>query len=119
MTERTRSWIQAAEISFFCRVAGHSFRDRVRSSTIWEELGVAAPPDREESFEVTWASVLNATWTPPLGGVPGTSHLEKAQGKAQDTLEGLCLSAGLGTPRAPPQVLSFSAQYLQGGGVGM
>ncbi|MEQ2290014.1 hypothetical protein AMECASPLE_039007 [Ameca splendens] len=34
---------------------------------------------------------------PSLGGVPGTS-----QGTAQNTLRGLCLSAGLGTPWAPP-----------------
>ncbi|MED6270083.1 hypothetical protein CHARACLAT_006271 [Characodon lateralis] len=39
---------------------------------------------------------------PFSGGVPGTSHWEEAQGTAQDTLEGLCLSAGLGTPWAPP-----------------
>ncbi len=32
MTERTRSRIQAAEISFLHRVAGRSLRDRVRSS---------------------------------------------------------------------------------------
>ncbi|KAI3352281.1 hypothetical protein L3Q82_005259 [Scortum barcoo] len=31
------------------------------------------------------------------------SHQEEApQGKTQDTLERLCLSAGLGTPRGPP-----------------
>ncbi|MED6272689.1 Liprin-alpha-3, partial [Characodon lateralis] len=35
-------------------------------------------------------------------GVPGTSHREEAQGTAQDTLKGLCLSACLGTPWAPP-----------------
>ncbi|MEQ2252441.1 hypothetical protein ILYODFUR_021765, partial [Ilyodon furcidens] len=34
-----------------------------------------------------------------------TSHREEAQGTAQDTLEGLCLSAGLGTPLAPPEEL--------------
>ena len=32
MTERTRSQIQAAEMSFLRRVAGRSLRDRVRSS---------------------------------------------------------------------------------------
>ncbi|MEQ2231314.1 hypothetical protein ILYODFUR_038296 [Ilyodon furcidens] len=32
------------------------------------------------------------------GGVPSTSHQEEAQ----DTLEGLCLLAGLGTSWAPP-----------------
>ncbi|MEQ2284189.1 hypothetical protein AMECASPLE_018994 [Ameca splendens] len=30
------------------------------------------------------------------------THREEAQGTAQDTLEGLCLSAGLGTPWASP-----------------
>ncbi|KAI3363604.1 hypothetical protein L3Q82_001233 [Scortum barcoo] len=30
------------------------------------------------------------------------SHREEASGKTQDTLERLCLSAGLGTPRGPP-----------------
>ncbi|MEQ2241298.1 hypothetical protein ILYODFUR_023960 [Ilyodon furcidens] len=41
-------------------------------------------------------------WMTSSGGVPGTSHREEAQGTAQDTLEGLCLSAGLGTPWTPP-----------------
>ncbi|KAK0140494.1 putative uncharacterized transposon-derived protein F52C9.6 [Merluccius polli] len=40
MTERKRSRIQAAEISFLRRVAGFSLRDRVRSSVIREELGL-------------------------------------------------------------------------------
>ncbi|TWW69645.1 hypothetical protein D4764_18G0004510 [Takifugu flavidus] len=40
MTERTRSRVQAAEMSFLRRVAGLSLRDRVRSSAIREELGV-------------------------------------------------------------------------------
>ncbi|KAI3374835.1 hypothetical protein L3Q82_021373 [Scortum barcoo] len=34
--------------------------------------------------------------------VPGMSHREEASGKTKDTLERLCLSAGLGTPRGPP-----------------
>lgn len=40
MTERTRSRIQAAEMSFLRRVAGFSLRDRVRSSVIREGLGL-------------------------------------------------------------------------------
>ena len=40
VTERTRSWVQAAEMSFLCRVARLSLRDRVSSSPIREELGV-------------------------------------------------------------------------------
>ena len=38
--ERSRSRIQAAEMGFLRRVAGISFRDRVRSSVIQERLGV-------------------------------------------------------------------------------
>ncbi|KAK0132885.1 Retrovirus-related Pol polyprotein from type-2 retrotransposable element R2DM [Merluccius polli] len=38
VTERTRSQVQAAEMSFLHRVAGLSLRDRVRSSVIREEL---------------------------------------------------------------------------------
>ncbi|MEQ2230860.1 hypothetical protein ILYODFUR_033603, partial [Ilyodon furcidens] len=52
--------------------------------------------------EVARASISDASWTPSSGGVPGTSHWEEAQGTTQDTLEGLCLSAGLGRPWAPP-----------------
>ncbi|KAI3367141.1 hypothetical protein L3Q82_008138 [Scortum barcoo] len=33
------------------------------------------------------------------------SHREEGPGKTQDTLERLCLSAGLGTPRGPPEEL--------------
>ncbi|MED6278956.1 hypothetical protein CHARACLAT_029407 [Characodon lateralis] len=90
-------------MSFLRTVAGHSLREG-------EELGhpggarirVAAPPHREEPVEVARASISYASWTPSSGGVPGTSHREEAQGTPQDTLEGLCLSAGLGMPWAPP-----------------
>ncbi|MEQ2181323.1 hypothetical protein GOODEAATRI_010381 [Goodea atripinnis] len=51
---------------------------------------------------MTWASIPDASWTPPSGGVQSTSHREEAQGTAQDTLEGQCLLAGLGTPWAHP-----------------
>ncbi|KAM9718417.1 uncharacterized protein ACNS7B_019603 isoform 2-T2 [Menidia menidia] len=44
----------------------------------------------------------DASWSPPWGGVLGSSHREKAQRKTQDPLEGLCVPAGLGTPRDPP-----------------
>lgn len=40
MAERTGSSIQEAKMSFFLRVAGHSLRDRVRSSVTQDELGV-------------------------------------------------------------------------------
>ena len=40
MIERMRLWIQAAEMSFLCRVAVYTLLDRVRSSVIREELKV-------------------------------------------------------------------------------
>ncbi len=82
MTERTRSRIQAAEMSFLRRVAGRSLRDRVRSSVTREELKVEPlPPHREGSAEVARASVPDASWTPSREGVSGTSHREEASGK--------------------------------------
>ncbi|MEQ2304449.1 hypothetical protein AMECASPLE_027081 [Ameca splendens] len=61
-----------------------------------------ASPHRGEPVEVAWTSIPEASWTPSSGGVPGTSNWEEAHGTAQDTMEGLCLLAGLGTPWAPP-----------------
>ena len=40
VTKRMRSQVQAAEMNFLRRVAGLSLRNRVRSSAIWEALGV-------------------------------------------------------------------------------
>ncbi|KAI3355692.1 hypothetical protein L3Q82_004278 [Scortum barcoo] len=50
----------------------------------------------------------------PRGGVPGVSHREEASGKTQDTLERLCLSAGLGTPSGiPPEELEEVSGVLE------
>ncbi len=59
---------------------------------------------------MAWASVPDASWTPSWGGVPGASHWEETTGKTQDTLEGLCLLIGLGTPRYPPGGAGGSVQ---------
>ncbi|TWW63115.1 hypothetical protein D4764_03G0001230 [Takifugu flavidus] len=67
MTERTRSQGQAAEISFFCRVAGLFLRDRVRSSAIWEELGVEPLLLRVERSQMRWLGHLVRM---PLGRLP-------------------------------------------------
>ena len=48
------------------------------------------------------ASSEDASRTPPCGGVSGMSNREETSGPTQDTLEGLYLSAGLGTPRDSP-----------------
>ena len=54
MTERTRSRIQAAEMSFLRRVAGISLRDRVRSSVIRERLGVEPLLLHLERSQLRW-----------------------------------------------------------------
>ncbi|KAK3542298.1 hypothetical protein QTP86_021960, partial [Hemibagrus guttatus] len=50
------------------------------------------------AVELARASVSDASGTSPWRGVPGMPHWEEALGKTRDTLERLCLSAGLGTP---------------------
>ncbi|TWW64971.1 hypothetical protein D4764_22G0006180 [Takifugu flavidus] len=58
MTERTRSRIQAAEMSFLRRVAGLSLRDRVRSSDMREELGVEPLLLHIERSQLGWLGHL-------------------------------------------------------------
>ncbi|KAK3514973.1 hypothetical protein QTP70_000742 [Hemibagrus guttatus] len=113
MTERVRSRIQAAEMSFLRRVAGRSLRDRVElCHTRGARSRAAAPPHRKGAVEVAWASVSDASRTSPWRGVPGMPHREEAPGKTQDTLERLCLLAGLGTPRGVlTQDRGWSVEY--------
>ncbi|KAK3549179.1 hypothetical protein QTP70_033971 [Hemibagrus guttatus] len=103
MTERVRFRIQAAEMSFLRRVAGRSLRDRDKELCHpgGARSRAAAPPHQKGAVEVARASVSDASGTSPWRGVPGMPHWEEAPGKTQDTLERLCLSAGLGTPRGP------------------
>ena len=54
VTERTRSRIQAAEMSFLRRVAGLSLRDRVRSLDIRERLRVEPLLLRIERSQLRW-----------------------------------------------------------------
>ncbi|XP_056896310.1 transmembrane protein 269 isoform X2 [Takifugu flavidus] len=68
MTERTRSRVQAAEMSFLRRVAGLSLRDRVRSSAIREELGVEPLLLRVERSQMGWLGHLVRM---PPGRLPG------------------------------------------------
>ncbi|KAK3557951.1 hypothetical protein QTP86_003867 [Hemibagrus guttatus] len=101
MTERVRSQIQAAEMSFLRRVVGHSLRDLELCHPGGARSRAAAPPHRKGAVEVARASVSDASGTSPWRGVPGMPHREEAPGKTEDTLESLCLSAGLETPRGP------------------
>ena len=104
MTERIRSRIQAAEMSFLRRVAGRSLRDRVRSSVTREDLGVEPLLLHIERSQMRWLGHLfwkppgrlprEVSWHVPLGGDPR---------KTQGTLERLCRPAGLGTPWDPPR----------------
>ena len=54
VTERMRSRIQAAEMSFLRRVAGLSLRDRVRSSVILERLRVEPLLLHIERSQLRW-----------------------------------------------------------------
>ena len=67
MTERTRSRIQAAEMSFLRRVAGRSLRDRVRSSVTREELGVEPLLLHIERSQLRW---LGHLYRMPPGRLP-------------------------------------------------
>ncbi|KAL0194436.1 hypothetical protein M9458_012732, partial [Cirrhinus mrigala] len=68
MTERIRSRIQAAEMSFLRRVAGRSLRDRVRSSVTREELGVDPLLLHIERGQLRW---LGHLFRMPPGCLPG------------------------------------------------
>ncbi|KAK3527697.1 hypothetical protein QTP86_034170 [Hemibagrus guttatus] len=68
MTERIRSQIQAAEMSFLRRVAGRYLRDRVRSSVTREEFGVEPLLLHIERVQLRWLGHL--FWMPP-GRLPG------------------------------------------------
>ncbi|KAK3535605.1 hypothetical protein QTP70_017246, partial [Hemibagrus guttatus] len=68
MTERVRSQIQAAKMSFLRRVAGCSLRDRVRSSVTGEELGVEPLLLHIERGQLRW---LGHLFRMPPGRLPG------------------------------------------------
>ncbi|KAK3547092.1 hypothetical protein QTP86_011400 [Hemibagrus guttatus] len=68
MTERVRSRIQAAEMSFLRRVAGRSLRDRVRSSVTREELGVELLLLHIKRGQLRW---LGHLFRMPPGRLPG------------------------------------------------
>ncbi|KAK3540973.1 hypothetical protein QTP86_007687 [Hemibagrus guttatus] len=68
MTEKVRSRIQATEMSFLCRVAGRSLRDRVRSSVTREELRVEPLLLHIERGQLRW---LGHLFRMPPGRLPG------------------------------------------------
>ncbi|KAK3561362.1 hypothetical protein QTP86_030660 [Hemibagrus guttatus] len=68
MTERVRSRIQAAEMSFLRRVAGRSLRDRVRSSVTRQELGVEPLLLHIKRGQLRW---LGHLFRMPPGRLPG------------------------------------------------
>jgi len=88
-------------MSFLRRVAGLSLRERVRSSVIRRELGVEPLLLRVERSQLRWFGHL--IWMPP-GRLPlEVFQARRPQGKTQDTVEGLYLQGGLGTPQDPPE----------------
>ncbi|MDG2594891.1 hypothetical protein P7M37_24235, partial [Vibrio parahaemolyticus] len=89
VTERMRSRTQATEISFLRRVAG-----------LQRELGVEPLLICDERGQLKWFGHL-IRMPPgrlPFRGVLGMFHWKKAPRHTQNTLEGLHISSGLGTP---------------------
>jgi len=78
VTERTRSRIQAAEMSFLRRVSGLSLRDRVRSSVIREGLRVEPLLLRVERGQLRWLGHLIRM---PPGRLPGEVFWARPTGK--------------------------------------
>ncbi|TWW59883.1 hypothetical protein D4764_06G0014130 [Takifugu flavidus] len=85
MTERTRSQVQAAEMSFLCRVARLSLRDRVRSSAIREELGVEPLLLRVERSQMRWSQDAPGR-LPAAGHVPPVGDPREDPGHVGETM---------------------------------
>ena len=99
LTERMRSRVRAAEISFLRRMAGLTLHNRVRSSAIRERLKVDPLLLCIERSQLRWFGHLIR---PSFGGVPGTHNWDKAPRSVQNLLERLFLSINLGTAQSPP-----------------
>ncbi|GAA6107076.1 uncharacterized protein LOC111191400, partial [Tachysurus ichikawai] len=84
MTERTRSQIQAAKMSFLRRVAGRSLTDRVRSSGTREELRVEPLLLHIERSQLRWLGHL-FRMTP--GRLPGEVFRACPNGRRPRELE--------------------------------
>ena len=76
--ERTRSWVQPAEMSFLRRVAGLYLRDRVSSSAIREELRVEPLLLRGERSQMRWFGNLVRMF---LGHLPGEVFRARPSGR--------------------------------------
>ncbi|KAK3544065.1 hypothetical protein QTP86_000871 [Hemibagrus guttatus] len=103
MTERVRSRIQAAEMSFLRRVAGRSLRDRVRSSVTREELGVELLLLHIERGQLGW---LGHLFRMPPGRLPGEVFRacptgKRPRGRPRTRWRDYVFRAGLGTPWGP------------------
>ncbi|KAK3508912.1 hypothetical protein QTP70_013723 [Hemibagrus guttatus] len=98
MPERVRSRIQAAEMSFLCRVVGHSLRDRVRSSVNWEELGVEPLLLHIKRGQLRW---LRHLFRMPPGRLPGEVFRACPTGKRPQTATRHNLTARLGNLTMP------------------
>ena len=82
VTERTRSRIQAVEMSFLRRVAGRSLRDRVRSSVTREELGVEPLLLHVERSQLRLGHLFRSLLDASLGRCSG--HVPPGGGPGED-----------------------------------
>ncbi|KAM4534591.1 uncharacterized protein V3H82_024506 [Fundulus diaphanus] len=78
VTERTRSWIQAAEMSFLRSVSGLSLRDRVRSSVIRGGLRVEPLLLHVQRSQLRWLGHLVRM---PPGRLPGEVFRARPTGR--------------------------------------
>uniref|UniRef100_A0A8C6MDS9 TGF-beta family profile domain-containing protein n=1 Tax=Nothobranchius furzeri TaxID=105023 RepID=A0A8C6MDS9_NOTFU len=95
MTERTRSRIQVAEMSFLRRVAGLSLRDRVRSSDIREGLGPFVMDEMDDHLSIRWAGRSPRSSDPSEPQPKGSQKKRKKRKKKEKEEE-----AGEGDRRA-------------------
>lgn len=72
-------------MGFLYRMAGHSLRDKARSSVTWEELRVELLLLDIERRQARRLGYLY--WMPPWVGVLGMPHWGEPPAKIQDTLE--------------------------------
>lgn len=99
VTERMRSQIQLAEMSFLHRVTGLTLRDRVRSSDIRRELGVQLLLICVKRSQLRWFRQLNRMLSLErfLGQVQLVAETRVDPEHAGEIIH---ISSGLGTPQA-------------------
>lgn len=95
VTRRTRFQIEVVKMSFLYRVSGFFHRDIVRSSVIWEELGIEPLLLHIKKSQLMW---LGHVVRMPPGRLPGEVFRarRRPRGRPRRHWGAPCFSAGLG-----------------------